>query len=256
MLLHRLADMTWEEVRDLDRAGTVGVLPVGAVEAHGPHLPLSTDVIIAEAMARACAEELEAAGRTALILPPLWYSSAGFAAGFPGTISVRGSVVTSMIVDVARSLGEHDVTTLAVANAHLDPGHLASLRDAVAAAPSRCRIVCVDLTRRAAAARLTEEFRTGACHAGRYEGSVVMAEAPGLVREEIAATLAPNPASLVDAIRDGVETFADAGGARAYFGWPNEATAEEGRQTVRVLGALLAEAVLDTGREDAAANST
>ena len=141
-------------VRDLDRCGAVGVLPVGAVEAHGPHLPVSTDVIIAEAMARACAEELEAAGRTALILPPLWYSSAGFAAGFPGTISVTGTVVSSTIVDVARSLGEHDVETLAVANAHLDPGHLGALRDAVAAAPPRCRIVCVDLTRRAAAARL------------------------------------------------------------------------------------------------------
>jgi len=248
--------MTWEEVRDLDRAGAVGVLPVGAVEAHGPHLPLSTDVIIAEAMARACAEELEAAGRTALVLPPLWYSSAGFAAGFPGTISVTGAVVSSTIVDVARSLGEQDVATLAVANAHLDPGHLVALRDAVAAAPPRCRIVCVDLTRRAAAARLTEEFRTGACHAGRYEGSVVMAEAPGLVRAQIAAALPANPASLVDAIRDGVETFAEAGGPRAYFGCPAEATAEEGRQTVRILGALLAEAVLETGRHDAGGDST
>src|SRR2546422_6372108 len=52
-----LAHLTWEEVRDLDRTKTVAIVPVGAVEAHGPHLPLATDVIIAEAMARARSEE-------------------------------------------------------------------------------------------------------------------------------------------------------------------------------------------------------
>ena len=49
-LLH-LRDMTWTEVRDLDLERSVALLPIGAVEAHGPHLPLCTDPIIAEAMA-------------------------------------------------------------------------------------------------------------------------------------------------------------------------------------------------------------
>src|SRR5437870_2081663 len=57
-----LAHLTWEEVRDLDRTKTVAIVPVGAVEAHGPHLPLATDVIIAEAMARAAAGRLAAPG--------------------------------------------------------------------------------------------------------------------------------------------------------------------------------------------------
>ena len=47
MAIRELADLTWEEVRDADRARTVAVLPVGALEAHGPHLPLATDVLIA-----------------------------------------------------------------------------------------------------------------------------------------------------------------------------------------------------------------
>ena len=46
MPVHRFAEMTWEEVRDLDRSSAVAILPVGAVEAHGPHLPLGTDVVI------------------------------------------------------------------------------------------------------------------------------------------------------------------------------------------------------------------
>ena len=249
MPVHALAEMTWEEVRDTDRTDAVAVLPIGAVEAHGPHLPLSTDVIIAEAMARACAANLAEHGRTVVVLPPIWYTAAGFARAFPGTLSVSPDSVRRLLRDLAASLGEHGIGTLALANAHLDPEHLAALRDVADGASPGARVIFVDLTRRAAAARLTEEFQSGACHAGRYEGSVVLAEAPQLVRKEIAAGLEANPSSLSDAIRAGAHTFADAGGERAYFGWPADATAEEGRETVHVLGELLAEAVIAAGEE-------
>src|SRR5467141_2693706 len=66
-----LAHLTWEEVRDLDRTKTVAIVAVGAVEAHGPHLPLATDVIIAEAMARAAAGRLAARGPVAVLLPAI-----------------------------------------------------------------------------------------------------------------------------------------------------------------------------------------
>ena len=74
-------------------------------------------------------------------------------------------------------------------------------------------------------------------------GSVVLAESPSLVRLDVAAEIEPNPASLSDAILDWRSTFGEAGGHRAYFGGPARATAEEDRETVRVLGELLAEAV-------------
>lgn len=250
MPIRTLADMTWEEVRDLDRGAAVVLLPVGAMEAHGPHLPLATDVIIAEAMARRCAGILSEDGVTALLLPPLWATHAGFAAAFPGTVSVAPSTVTTLIRETAASLAAQGFTVLGVANAHLDPGHLVSLRAVADDPPAGMRIAFVDLTRRAAARRLTEEFRTGACHAGRFEGSVVLAETPQLFRGDIAASLEPNPASLSAAIRQGHRTFHEAGGPRAYFGWPADASADEGRSTVNVLGALLAEAV-HTARRDA-----
>jgi len=267
MTVHRFADMTWEEVRDADLARAVAILPVGAVEAHGPHLPLGTDVVIAEGMARACAEALSAAGRTAFVLPPVWYTTAAFARGFPGTVSIDATTVRDTVVQIAGALGGQGIRTLAVANAHLDPAHLASLRaavegpseDAVAApggsappagatlrAEGAARVVFLDLTRRRVAERLTEEFQTGACHAGRFEGSIVLAEAPELVRTKVAAELAPNPSSLTEAIRAGKRSFEEAGGDRAYFGWPSEATAEEGRASVQTLGAMLAELVMET----------
>jgi creatinine amidohydrolase len=237
--------MTWEEARDLDRARVVAILPMGAVEAHGPHLPLETDVIIGDAMARAGAERLAEAGYEPILLPPLAYTAAPFAAGFPGTLSVAAATVTSLLVDLARALTKERLAALAIANAHLDPTHLASIGAAVEVARrERCLpVVAPDATRKPWALRLGEEFRSGACHAGRYEGSIVMAARPGAVREAIQRSLPPNPASLAAAIREGKTTFEAAGGERAYFGWPAEATAAEGAATIATLGAILAEAV-------------
>lgn len=235
--------MTWEEARDLRRA--VAVLPAGALEAHGPHLPLATDVVIAQAMAREGAARLEALGWDAVLLPPLAYTAAPFAAGFPGTLSIAPATVTALVLDLARELTRHGFAALAIANAHLDPAHLGALAEAVAAAARErlLPVACPDVSRRAWASRLGDEFRSGACHAGRYEGSVVLAERPDLVRDDLRRALAPNPASLVTAIREGKRTFEEAGGARAYFGWPADATAEEGRATAATLGDILAEAV-------------
>jgi len=248
MQTRQLADLTWEEVRDLaPLSTTVAILPVGAVEAHGPHLPLGTDTIIAEAMARAGAERLETAGHRVLVLPTLAYAPAPFAAAFAGTLSIDAATVTGLVLDLARELGRHGVGALAVANAHLDPAHLDALAAGAASALDEhlLPVIFPDLSRKPWALRLTDEFRTGACHAGRFEGSVVMAVRPDLVRETIRAGLPPNPQSLSVAIREGRRTFAEAGGPRAYFGWPADASAEEGRAIIAVLGEILAEAVLE-----------
>jgi len=245
MAVRELGELTWEEARDLERSRVVAVLPVGAIEAHGPHLPLSTDAIIATAMARSGAERIEARGFGAVLLPALSFTAAPFGAAFTGTISVQPATVTALLLDLARELTRHGFAALAVANGHLDPAHLGALLAAESGAREErlLPIVCPNLTRKPWASRLTEEFQSGACHAGRYEGSVVMAERADLVRESLRRALPPNPASLSTAIRDGKRTFEEAGGARAYFGWPADSTAEEGRATIAALGAILADAV-------------
>jgi creatinine amidohydrolase len=245
MPIRELTELAWEEVRDLDRARTVAVLPVGAIEAHGPHLPLGTDVVIAEAMARSGAARIESQDLSAVLLPPLPFTAAPFGAGFAGTLSIAPATVTALLLDLARELTRHGFAALAIANAHLDPAHLAALAEAAARARAErlLPVACPDLSRRPWAPRLTEEFRSGACHAGRFEGSIVLAARPDLVREPARRGLAPNPVSLSIAIRDGARTFEEAGGPRAYFGWPADATAEEGRASIEALGQILADAV-------------
>jgi len=237
--------MTWEEARDAAGTGSVAVLPVGAVEAHGPHLPLDTDVIIALAMARAGADRLAARGLRPVLLPALAYTPAAFAAGFPGTISLRPETLTALVADIAAGLARQGFATMAIANAHLDPGHLAALEAAVAAIRQDTAIAVAfpNLAARPWASRLSEEFRSGACHAGQFETSVVLAERPDLVREQTRAGLLPNPVSLSRAIKEGKQSFEEAGGTRAYFGFPAQATIEEGQATIETLGAILDEAV-------------
>ena len=245
MPVHELAQLTWEEVRDLDREHTLVVLPVGAIEAHGPHLPLDTDVVIATAMARAGAKRLGARDKVVLILPALAYTAAGFGAAFHGTLSISRVTVTALVVDLARSLSEQGFQVLAIANAHLDPEHLTALNEAVklARADGLLPVVFPDLTRKPWALRLGDEFKSGACHAGRFETSIVLREQADAVRDEVRQSLAPNPQSLSQAIKAGKRTFEAAGGPRAYFGDPAAATADEGARLIDALGAILEEAV-------------
>jgi len=244
----RLDEITYSELDALERERLVAILPLGAVEAHGPHLPLSTDRVIALAMAKDGACRLAERGLLALLMPPVDYTAAAFAADFPGTVSLRPETATALLVDVALSVGRWGVDRLVFANSHFDPAHLSSIYAAIeeiekAGGPE---IVFPDVTRKPWALRLTDEFKSGACHAGRYEGSVVLARTPELVRNDVRARLEPNPSSLSAAIREGRKSFEEAGGPAAYFGDPASASAEEGRETIAILGEILAEAVLGT----------
>ena len=111
-------------------------------------------------------------------------------------------------------------------------------------------VVFPDITRKPWALELTDEFKSGACHAGCYETSIVLAKSPELVRDRRRRELVANPESLSRAIWQGHRTFEDAGGSEAYFGDPAAATTAEGQKTIETLGRILAEAVLrHLGRE-------
>ena len=239
-----LATATYEEVAALDRSRAVAIVPLGATEAHGPHLPLSTDVIIVEAMARVGAERLSRQGATVVVLPTVALTPAPFAAAFPGTLGVRPATLVALLEDVADGLAAQGFTRMVVVSAHLDPEHLGAVTEALETIRADgMRVAFPNLARKPWSLRLGEEFQTGACHAGRFETSIVMAERPELVRD-VRKDLPPNPNSLSVAIHAGRHTFAEAGGPRAYFGWPADATAEEGQELIETLGAILEEAAL------------
>jgi creatinine amidohydrolase len=243
------AENSWPAVRDAleNRKVVIAILPCGATEAHGPHLPLNTDVIISEELAAHAASCLSDRGYVALVLPPLAYMPAAYAEAFPGTITVSPATAKSLLIDIATALKAQGIACLALANSHFDPASVAVLRDSAESIRALgLPVAFADFTRRKRAQSLTAEFQSGACHAGQFETSLVMASRPDLVDNAGRLRLPDNPASLTQAFAKGAKTFEEAGGPDAYFGYPRLATAAEGIESFRIMAAALVEEVEHT----------
>lgn len=240
------ADNSWPSVRDALKRGkqVIAILPCGATEAHGPHLPLNTDVIISEGMAVQALPALRERGLSAVILPPLAYMPADYAHAFEGTITVGAATAKALMIDIARCLKAQGFACLALANSHFDPANVAMLREAgVEIRALGLPVAFPDFTRRKLAQTLTAEFLSGACHAGQFETSLVMAMRPDLVDDEVRRQLRDNPASLTAAFAKGATTFEQAGGPDAYFGAPRHASPSEGTKSYEVMAAALVAAI-------------
>lgn len=248
--MSELAKRTWPEARGLFGADLVAILPIGATEPHGPHLPLDTDVTIALAQSRRAVELLETKGVRATVLPPLAYGLTRFTDGFEGWISLRPGTLWALLEDVIESLEDQGVRRIVFSNAHLEPEHVKILRGVAADYPelgdARAQVLFPDNTRRRWAETLGEEFASGDCHAGRYESSIVMAADGAAVREDERGRLPQVRIDLIEKMRAGARSFVEAGAARAYCGDPAGASAAEGRALIEALAHMIAESVEET----------
>jgi creatinine amidohydrolase len=244
--LAHLTTIALEQARALGRP-VVLLWPVGATEPHGPHAPLATDCLISEGVCRRAAELLTDGGEVEpLVLPTLPFGVTRYARAFPGAIGVSEATLQAFVVDVCTSLADQGLPHVVIVNSHFEPEHVGTLHralDTLAAAGIRTGFL--DLTRRERAERLTEEFRAGECHAGRYETSLVLADRPELIDAAAARDLPYVPVNMARAIADGVSEFRAMGLAQAYCGAPAEASADEGEQSFAVLARMVVELTLE-----------
>jgi creatinine amidohydrolase len=245
-------NLTWKEAQERIQQGIVVILPVGSTEAHGPHLPLATDVIISEEMSRRAACKLTAQGIDTLVLPSLAYSVTDFSKDFSGTISIKKETATALLRDICVSLYEQGVKLVVIANSHLEPEHIQSINEAITQVKEVTgqEVAFPDKRKRRWAMSLTEEFRRGDCHAGSYETSLVMRVHPELVREDMRQELEQVNISIAEKIREGAQTFKEAGSTEAYFGSPGEASITEGEASYEALSDMLVTAVFEALQQD------
>lgn len=231
-----LAKLTWPEARDLFSERTVGLVPVGTTEPHGPHLPLDTDVTIATAQARRAAERLEELGVRTVVVPTVPYGVTHFTDGFTGWLSLRPGTLWALLEDLFESLEQQGLRRIVMVNAHLEPGHIKVLRnvikDRAEIRKRSAQVVFADNTSRRFAGDFGDEFQSGECHAGRYESSIVLAADGAAVREDERLGLPPKTIGLIEKMRSGVLSFREAGADQAYCGAPAEASAAEGASLV------------------------
>ncbi len=240
-----LGQLTTESVKSLLTASPLAVLlPVGSVEPHGPHLPLETDTIISTAACERAVERLAARGIVARIAPAIPYGVTDFAAGFAGAVSLSASAVSAFVGAVSDALLASGAAHVCVVNNHLEPAQDAAIRAVLEGRnPGRVSVAC-PLTRRWART-LSAEFKSGACHAGRYETSLVLASRPELVDDAARSALPEVPTSLSDGIKAGRLTFAAMGLDKAYAGAPAAGSAHEGREQLELLAQMIEGEVSD-----------
>jgi creatinine amidohydrolase len=226
------------------KRGVIALVPVGSTEPHGPHLGLGADVVISAAACLRAAELLEKRGTmVGVIAPAISYGVTECATGFSGAVSIPAAVLTQYIAAVCDGLIASGVRHVCLVNNHLEPAHDAAVRAALAGREKKVSYAC-PLAKRWART-LSAEFKSGACHAGRYETSILMAAGPEFVVEELRTRLPAVPISLSEKLAAGVTTFEEMGLEAAYAGDPASASIEEGEQLIQRLGEMVVGEVLE-----------
>lgn len=264
------ADMTWLEFEAAARDGAVALWALGAMEEHGPHLPLDTDVIIPARQLERVRDRLAERGVRSVTLPAYAWGVNQVTSAFPGSIRVRPEVMTELMVDVFDSLAQAGFREAYCITGHYDAAHSRAILEAVrrtnAKGQIRVRYVAPEpLGRRLGLTpdspdALLARFPPpppgrpfADLHAGAGETSAVLHVAPEKVRKDLAPRLPPTDLSdaQVAAWRQG-GAAARAITPDGYLGAPADATSEAGAAKVLGEADAYADAILAALRRPAA----
>lgn len=249
---HRfLPYLSWTEIAALpDKANTVIVLPVGAMEQHGPHLPCAVDATIAAGVV-GHAMALLPPEVPAYAMSPIVYGKSEEHLHFPGTITLTGETLLATMYEVAESVYRAGFRKLLFVNGHGGQPQVLE----IAARELRLRhgdfIVVPSFTWRVphvANQFLSETERKLAMHAGHAETALMLALAPDTVHMEraVANVLPPFPSSLLSPDgRPACAWVAHDFGPTGVIGDPTPATAAQGQAILQSLATSWAAAITE-----------
>lgn len=118
-----LDELTSKEFAMKIRENPLVIVPIGAIEEHGPHLPLSTDSIQPEFVAAEVAERIGA-----FVAPPIRYGNCSSTKNFPGTISISFDTLRSLARDIMAELVRNGFKDIVLLSGHAGRIHMAALR--------------------------------------------------------------------------------------------------------------------------------
>lgn len=172
-----LADLTTVEVSALG-PNAVAVQPIGAIEQHGPHLPLVTDALIAD---RITSSALARTSCPAVTLPLLSYGKSTEHRSFPGTIALSTETLLAVCRDIGRSVADTRIGSLVFVNGHGGQPHLLELVARDIRAETGLKVFVITPMRFGAPAGTALGDEAYGIHAGELETSVMLHLAPELV---------------------------------------------------------------------------
>jgi creatinine amidohydrolase len=183
-VVDRWEDLVSADFGRFDPQNAVAVLPVAAVEQHGPHLPLATDALVCDAILDDALARLDAAAPV-LRLPTQRVGHSPEHTGFPGTLSLRAATVIALWTDIGRSVAAAGIRKLLVFNSHGGQAALVdlvaqTLRSEAAMTVARCSYHRLPLPD----GWVAERERRFGLHGGQAETSMMLHIAPHLVRPD------------------------------------------------------------------------
>jgi creatinine amidohydrolase len=178
----KFAYLSSEQVKQLPPE-TLIIQPIGAIEQHGPHLPLVTDALIAETVA---ARAMELSQTPAWLLPTLAYGTSNEHLGFSGTVSLSTKTLMNVCLDVGRSLHRSGLQTLVFVNGHGGQPQLLELTARDIRAETGIKVFVITVGRLGLPAGVTISDESFGYHGGDLETSVMLALCPEAVDMSLA----------------------------------------------------------------------
>ncbi len=231
---------------------SIAVVPIGAIEHHGPHLPLRTDTLIAEEVATAAVARVAAQGVDAWLLPTLAYAKSDEHYWAPGTLWMEGTTLLQQLIEIGRSIAQTPVRTVAFVNGH--GGNVMLLGWVNRELRRRFGLRSFSMGSGAGVAGDGRDGRPDelgqGIHAGWGETSVVMHLAPHLVAEELPPRNVPERVAGLTHIGFNAKPVmfgwtSDDFGADGVIGDPTGANAEDGRRIFEAGVDFVAEALIE-----------
>jgi creatinine amidohydrolase len=223
-----LDELSWPEVRaELDAGRDTVVVAFGATEQHGPHMPLATDALLGDHMARRVAERLNA-----FVAPTVRVGCSSHHLEFPGTLSIADETFHAIVADLVRSLAHGGFKRIVLLPTHGGNfGPLAVALEKLGPIDGVRIDALTDVRLLLTIAQLAESeygvpLGDGCLHAGEWETSLLMAVEPDLVHPDRGAPgYTGDLESALGAIfASGVHTIAENG----VIGDPAAASVEHG----------------------------
>ena len=112
---YRYEKLTWPEIAEAVEAKKIAIVPCGAVEQHGPHLPLDVDMLLVSGVALGCGKKMP---EKVLVLPTVQYGYTGHVMDFPGTINIHYQHFIEYVLDICKSLAYHGFKKILLLNGH------------------------------------------------------------------------------------------------------------------------------------------
>jgi creatinine amidohydrolase/Fe(II)-dependent formamide hydrolase-like protein len=244
-----LGECTWPEAKERFKAVDVALLPVGAIEQHGPHLPLDTDAFDADYLARQVAEACD--HPKPVVLPSIPYGVSYHHEGFSGTISISPDTLSRMVYEIGMNLARQGITKLVIINGH--GGNSPALHFAAQLINRDAHIfTCVDTGESSDPDIYAIAETPNDVHAGEIETSTTLAVRPQLVRLNAAKKFVPRFSSryLNFTSKRGVGWYSHTAkiSPSGVLGDPTKANPEKGRRMWDLMIKHLVEFVEDLKR--------